>query len=678
MDALTTVRRFSLLSLLLLLCLAACGDSGLPTPDAAAPDAATDGAAAGDMTTCESPTGTLCDTGCVDPQSDDANCGACGMACSDGQHCVAGACQPLCPSGEVACGVLCANLQTDSLNCGGCNMACPVGTLCSRGTCLVNCQQGLTVCGGSCVDLASDAAHCGDCTTTCPMGYVCSSRQCALSCQQGLTNCGGVCTNLATDVGHCGGCGNTCPGGNVCASGKCVLSCQEGLTNCGGTCVDLSSSDAHCGDCSTTCGGGHVCQGGTCVLTCQTGLTACGGTCTDTQSDPAHCGGCATACATGRVCSSGKCVVTCAAGQTECSGACTNLQSDNLHCGDCATACAAGSACSAGQCVVTCVSPSTVCGGACVDTRYDPANCGGCGTACPTVAHGTADCSAGTCGIASCSGLFRDCNSDPSDGCETDTSADFRNCGACNHVCSSGVCASGQCAGACNGTVLVIADDQRTTSDLTLAKLLQLAGLGVTVTSLDMKSYTGSPDPAGFGAVVILVGGEYASDMPAAGQQAIVDAAAKGTGVVFTEWGNFEVAAGHWQLLSPLMLLRRGQLVNSTLTYAVDGAFASHPIWSGLPSSFTLASPVGTNQSSTIVNGGQRIAGSTANNQPGAGVVIRDATGGSGRVVELSFAADWGIPTNSYFNSNGWVLWQNDSKLDLLVTNSVLWATGCK
>jgi endo-1,4-beta-D-glucanase Y len=75
-----------------------------------------------------------CSSGCVDVQSDPANCGSCGNACGSGATCTAGRCVISCASGLQACSGVCVDVQTDPSNCGSCGNACPSG-VCASGAC---------------------------------------------------------------------------------------------------------------------------------------------------------------------------------------------------------------------------------------------------------------------------------------------------------------------------------------------------------------------------------------------------------------------------------------------------------------------------------------------------------------------------------------------------------------
>jgi hypothetical protein len=56
------------------------------------------------------------------------------------------------------------------------------------------------------------------------------------------------------------------------------------------------------------------------------------------------------------------------------------------------------------------------------DLQHDPDNCGDCGNVCTAFPNAFRACS-GSCTIGGCLPGFRDCDGDPTDGCETDVSA---------------------------------------------------------------------------------------------------------------------------------------------------------------------------------------------------------------------------------------------------------------
>src|SRR5262245_55071311 len=110
------------------------------------------------------------------------------------------------------------------------------------------------------------------------------------------------------------------------------------------------------------------------------------------------------------------------------------------------------------QDVSPCSSGRTNCEGRCVDLNTDSINCGSCGNICPTGANAAPGCYAGKCTIAACVRGFANCDGDPlngcegrlgacncsmgfadchnpQDGCDTPTTSDRNNCGACFNVC---------------------------------------------------------------------------------------------------------------------------------------------------------------------------------------------------------------------------------------------------
>jgi hypothetical protein len=75
-----------------------------------------------------------CNEECVDPSSNDENCGECGTTCGDGAACQGGDC--ICPTeGEQYCAGLCIDVDSDPENCGGCDQECAGSSTCVAGVC---------------------------------------------------------------------------------------------------------------------------------------------------------------------------------------------------------------------------------------------------------------------------------------------------------------------------------------------------------------------------------------------------------------------------------------------------------------------------------------------------------------------------------------------------------------
>jgi len=411
---------------------------------------------------------TACGGRCVDFATDRTNCGACGTTCAQGQVCAAGTCGVECGASLATCTLpgggndgggerFCANTQTDRDNCGACGMACTVGQSCVAGMCTTVCPVGATNCGGICRDTQTDNANCGTCGTACPAGTLCSAGTCAVSCGSGTTNCAGTCRDTQTDNANCGTCGTACPAGQLCSAGMCQVTCGAGTTNCGGSCRDLQSDRLHCGGCGNACTAGESCLNGQCAVSCPMGQTVCMGTCRDLLADNANCGMCGNACPTGRVCAAGACAATCGAGTTNCEGDCRNTQTDVAACGGCGMACptpANGTAfCTAGRCGVQCSRGFGDCdsdaSNGCETTLDSLTNCGGCGVRC-NFANATGSCVSSGCALDACSTGFANCDMNPANGCETNTQNDNANCGGCGTACGAGQrCAAGVCVATC-------------------------------------------------------------------------------------------------------------------------------------------------------------------------------------------------------------------------------------
>jgi hypothetical protein len=615
--------------------------------------------------------------------TDPKNCGKCGQSCllanTDSATCVASVCQiSQCKPGFVDCDKKpengCeASTSDDPNNCGGCGMACPAvanaKTSCLLGKCdKFACNEGFADCDGDpkngCeVDLTKDLSNCGSCKTKCDAvahgQAACNDGICTIgTCDKGFDDCdkstGNGCeADLSLDSNNCASCGQKCTsllmGTAVCKDSMCELgTCNPGYDDCDkampGCETNLSNSATSCGACGNKCGdvlhGKPGCDAFQCVIaSCDKGFDHCVGDTsqgceTDISSDIDNCGKCGTKCGdipngTGK-CEQSTCKI------DACMGAFDDCNSD----------------------------PSDGCE---TNKAVDPNHCGDCGTKCTDPPNGTSSCDGGQCAIKECQTGFANCDGDFVNGCEQATDSDPTNCGGCGVVCGTGICEQGVCA--CSNKVLLIADDSQDGSGV-LRDAMIAAGLSVVMTQGPVWQYKGDPSPldGNFGSVVVLSGGpatdpvnnSFTLDMPAEGQQAIDAFVKASNGLVLTEWAALHVSQGRWQTLSPYVLLQRTVAFTGQVTYNVDPSFKTHPVWNGLPDSFSLASTSNVGLVK-VGSGNKRIATSP---EVSDAVAIRDEAN-QGRVVHLAHAGN--------YQPNGW----SNPNLQLLVSNAARWAARC-
>lgn len=287
-----------------------------------------------------------------------------------------------------------------------------------------------------------------------------------ITCAEGLTCDGGMCVADAVDPSTLaewrGGpeprdAGTMCvPGTEICngTDDDCDLSVDEGF--------DLMNDPANCGTCDTMCAdvenGSASCVAGACgIASCNTGFDDCNADASDgceaNLTSSSTCGSCGNRClfnnATGS-CDAGTCTLSaCDIGFDDCNSdptdGCETPLDTATDCGACGMACTftnASGSCDAGSCAIA------ACDAGFGDCNMDGSDgcelpltsltdCGACGTTC-SIARGTQTCATGTCEIGTCTAPFEDCNSDTSDGCETNLNNNMANCGMCGMACGAG------------------------------------------------------------------------------------------------------------------------------------------------------------------------------------------------------------------------------------------------
>ena len=454
---------------------------------------------------------------CLDPSSDEY----CGMSqcpadlnamikvCGNDQKCESGVCR--CQDGLVLCGEQgaksCIDPKTDRKYCGArglCNsstmtsdnyagMKCGEHEKCVDGEC--RCAAGYLKCNGKCISVTSDTS-CGK-TESCDKlvncqerGRVCINYEC--KCSKDYVECNGECINPNVSGTHCGARGdcnndseesldykgdNCAKKNEVCkiidngvGEAKCASSCPEGLINCNGECVDQAEYHLNksCTGCHADyCYTGSVDEKGKpidfnyrlCKSVDTNGVD-------NEKNSSRFCNGCnvvpyrddlgendATSCPPSMYCTgeSGLYRCDCKPGTTLCKipvegssdlkSAC--IPSDHLK--ECSVD-------DNGNMELTCEDGWKDCNGDPTDGCETNLNtsvehCGDCKNNCFETTKGAfgQTCNEGKCDYALCLSGYGDCNDDRTDGCEVDVLSNKEHCGACNKKCEGEYCNNSIC-----------------------------------------------------------------------------------------------------------------------------------------------------------------------------------------------------------------------------------------
>ena len=229
-------------------------------------------------------------------------------------------------------------------------------------------------------------------------------------------------------------------------------------------------------DSSVSDGANSDCSSESCEDVCIDSYADCNGFSFDgcevnLNTHSQHCGRCDQACLAVKnattFCRQGSCDFECNPGFKDCNGdsidGCEiDIRSDSAHCGGCNKVCEAvegrDAICSIGSCENVCSAPFADCNSdesdGCETNIHDHLeHCGGCGVECLHRENAMQTCSSGSCGYA-CHASFGDCDGEAGNGCEKNLNADHNHCGACDRRCprnhATPACRAGSCSFACH------------------------------------------------------------------------------------------------------------------------------------------------------------------------------------------------------------------------------------
>jgi hypothetical protein len=156
------------------------------------------------------------------------------------------------------------------------------------------------------------------------------------------------------------------------------------------------------------------------------------------------------------------------------------------------------------------------------------------------------------------------------------------------HPCVFVVCLSLSTAAGAFPEVLVLYDTNDANTQALEAALVA-SGATVTMSDTDETGYDGTnPAPDDFDAVIHLNGTTYSTDMPTAGQTALVNYVEAGGGYIQSEWDAYEYGNGRMANMRDLILFDRTSGQEGSITVSDVVGQETHPVLDNVPGSFTF------------------------------------------------------------------------------------------
>jgi PKD repeat protein len=199
-----------------------------------------------------------------------------------------------------------------------------------------------------------------------------------------------------------------------------------------------------------------------------------------------------------------------------------------------------------------------------------------------------------------------------------------------------GVGVAGSAAGPTD--VLIIYDVATASGTTALRNALAAAGMNVALSFAPETAYSGSnPFLTPYEAVIHLNGTTWSTDMPGAGQQALVNYVQNGGGYIGSEWNAWEFGQGRLRLMGDLILIATTGSSSGSLTLTDVPGQSGHPILANVPSPASFS---GGFTFGRVRNYGSQPATALMRDQFGNdAVAVREF--GTGRVVAFHNAGNY-------------------------------------
>lgn len=208
-------------------------------------------------------------------------------------------------------------------------------------------------------------------------------------------------------------------------------------------------------------------------------------------------------------------------------------------------------------------------------------------------------------------------------------------------------------------SVFIIYDDTTLNVNTQSLKVaLEEEGFIVSFSQVNESKWDNSNPPlTGFYGVIHMNGTSFGTEMPLAGQNALVDFVQNRSGYfVSAEWNGYQISEGEMLAMRDLILLDRGNNAAGELTYTVVPEQVGHPVLDKVPSSFLFEGDVNgtahlfsTQPSVVIMKEGTRDA-----------VIVREY--GNGRILGFHHAGNYAEET----------AWSNDN-IQKIIVNFLNW-----